>query len=165
MSYLFKLLLHAHFTTSWNKVFSWRCGVVVITIAQLHSIKTELKFCAGLNPACRMSEIHYNENLWQWSLLEIRLNPFHPSIIPEKQFIPRHAIPMRFLEEHYVLNPRNSTEISTEKVLGLVLCHAFYKWNRNFHSILVIQILSLMLTGNQNLNLNQNHLVFQNSNI
>ena len=33
----------------------WRCGVVVITTAQLHSAKPELKLCAGSNllAACR----------------------------------------------------------------------------------------------------------------
>ena len=28
----------------------WRRGVVVITTAQLHSTKPELRFCAGSNP-------------------------------------------------------------------------------------------------------------------
>ena len=37
--------------------FLWRRGVVVITTAQLHSTKPELRFCAGSNPACGMSEI------------------------------------------------------------------------------------------------------------
>ena len=35
----------------------WRHGVVVITTAQLHSTKTELRFCAGSNPARGVSEI------------------------------------------------------------------------------------------------------------
>ena len=33
------------------------CGVVVITIAQLHSTKPEPRFCVGMNPVCGMSEI------------------------------------------------------------------------------------------------------------
>ena len=38
-------------------------GVVVITTAQLHSTKSELRFCTGSNPACGMLEIHDGEDL------------------------------------------------------------------------------------------------------
>ena len=38
-------------------------GVVVITTAQLHSIKPELRFFAGSNPACGVSEIRDGEDL------------------------------------------------------------------------------------------------------
>ena len=62
----------------------WRRGVVVITIAQLHSTKPELRFCAGSRD---MSEIRDGEDLWQWSQLEIRLNTFRRSTISQKQFI------------------------------------------------------------------------------
>ena len=41
----------------------WRCGVVAITTAQLHSTKPELRFCAGSNPACGVSEIRDGEDL------------------------------------------------------------------------------------------------------
>ena len=37
--------------------------LVVITTAQLHSTKSELRFCAGSNPACGVSEICDSENL------------------------------------------------------------------------------------------------------
>ena len=47
-------------------------GVVVITTAQRSSIKSELRFCTGSNPALGVSEICDGENLWQWSRLEIR---------------------------------------------------------------------------------------------
>ena len=47
----------------------------------------ELRFCTGSNRACSVSEIHDGEDLWQWSQLEIRLNTFHRSTIPQKQFI------------------------------------------------------------------------------
>ena len=40
-----------------------RCGVVVITTAQLNSTKPELRFCAGSNPARGVSEIHDGEDL------------------------------------------------------------------------------------------------------
>ena len=65
----------------------WRCGVVVITTAQLHrrrgavvittaqlhSSKPELRFSTGSNPARGVSEIRDGEDLWQWSRLEISL--------------------------------------------------------------------------------------------
>ena len=66
---------------------SWHRGVVVITTAQLPSAKPELKFCSGSNPALGMSEIRDGEDLWQWSQLEIRINTFRWSTIPQKQFI------------------------------------------------------------------------------
>ena len=47
-----------------------------ITNAKLHSTKPELRFCAGSNLARGMSEIRDDEDLWQWSRLEIRLNVF-----------------------------------------------------------------------------------------
>ena len=59
---------------------------MVITTAQLHSTKPERKFCVGSNPVCSESEIRDGEDPWQWSRLEIRLNAFHRSTIPQKQF-------------------------------------------------------------------------------
>ena len=44
-------------------VFFWCLGVVVITTAQLHSTKPELRFCAGSNPARGVSEIRDGEDL------------------------------------------------------------------------------------------------------
>ena len=41
----------------------WRRGVVVITTAQLHSTKPELRLCAGSNPAHGVSEIRDGEDL------------------------------------------------------------------------------------------------------
>ena len=41
----------------------WRRGVVVITTAQLHLTKPELRFCAGSNPARGVSEICDDEDL------------------------------------------------------------------------------------------------------
>ena len=60
---------------------------MVITTAQLHSTKPELRFCTGSNTACGMSKIRDGEDLWQWSMLEIRLNAFRLSTILQKQFI------------------------------------------------------------------------------
>ena len=66
---------------------NWCHGVVVITTAQLHSTKPELRLCTGSNLACNVSEICNCEDPWQWSWLEIRLNAFCRSTIPQKQFI------------------------------------------------------------------------------
>ena len=66
----------------------WRRGVVVITTAQLYSSKPELKFCPVSNLACGVLEIHDGEDLWQWSRLEIRLNDFRQSVIPQKHSLP-----------------------------------------------------------------------------
>ena len=41
----------------------WRCGVVVVTAAQLHSTKFELRFCAGSDPARGVLEIRDGEDL------------------------------------------------------------------------------------------------------
>ena len=38
-------------------------GVVVLTTAQLHSTKPELRFCVGSNPARGISKIHDGEDL------------------------------------------------------------------------------------------------------
>ena len=71
----------------WCSGYQWRCGVVVITAAQLHSTKPELRFCTGSNPARGVSEIRNGEDCWQWSQLEIMLKAFRQSTIPQKQFI------------------------------------------------------------------------------
>ena len=71
---------------------NWHCGVVDIATAQFHSTKPELRFCVGCNPACSMSEIRDCEDLWQWSRLEIRLNAFCRSTIPQKQFNSIHNV-------------------------------------------------------------------------
>ena len=63
---------------------------MVITFAQLHSTKPELRSCVGSNPARGVSEIRDNEDLWQWSRLEIRINAFRRLTIPQKQFIIIH---------------------------------------------------------------------------
>ena len=51
------------------------------------STKTELRFYAGSNPARGVSDIRDDEDFWQWSRLEIRLNAFRRSTISQKQFI------------------------------------------------------------------------------
>ena len=44
----------------------WRRGVVVVTTAQVHSTKSELRFSADLNPDRGMSEIGDGENGPGW---------------------------------------------------------------------------------------------------
>ena len=58
-------------------------GVVFITTAQLQSTKPKLRFCAGSYSFRSVSEIRDGKDLWQWSLLEIRLNVFRRSTIPQ----------------------------------------------------------------------------------
>ena len=63
----------------------WRCGVVIITTAQLHITKPELRLSKGSNPARGVSEIRDAEDLLKWSRLEIRINAFRRLTIPQKQ--------------------------------------------------------------------------------
>ena len=44
-------------------IFLWRCGVVVITIAQLHLTKPEFRFCSDSIPA-RNRKICNGENIY-----------------------------------------------------------------------------------------------------
>ena len=60
-------LLKQYLLALWFGAVVWRCGVVVITTAQLHSTKPELRFCAGSNPARSVLDIHDGEDLCQWS--------------------------------------------------------------------------------------------------
>ena len=53
MSYIFLTVLY----------IMWCRDVVVITPVQLHSTKPELRFCAGSNPSCGVSEICDGEDL------------------------------------------------------------------------------------------------------
>ena len=46
-----------------DEVLLWCHGVMVINTAQLHSIKPELRFCAGSNSALGVSEIRDGEDL------------------------------------------------------------------------------------------------------
>ena len=79
--------------TTWSSIsiiFSrhyWHREAVVITTAQNLLSKPEHTFCAGSNPLRGVLEIRDGEDLWQWFRLEIRLNTFHQSTIPQKQFI------------------------------------------------------------------------------
>ena len=80
--------MHEHI--QWQKTIplkQWCSGIVVITTAQLHSTKPEIRFCAVSNPARDVSEIRNGENVWQWSELKIKLSAFCRSTIPQRQFI------------------------------------------------------------------------------
>ena len=65
----------------------WCCDVVVITTAQPHSTKAELRFCADSNPARSVLEIRDDERIYDESQFEIRLNAFRRTTTPQKQFI------------------------------------------------------------------------------
>ena len=56
-------LLVILFVMNLYPIYIWCRGVVVITAAQLHSTKPELRFCAGSNPTCGVSEIGDGEDL------------------------------------------------------------------------------------------------------
>ena len=63
------------------------CGTVVTTSMQLLKLnKVRKSVCADSNPH-GMSEIRHGEDMWQWPPLEIILNAFFQSNIPQKQFI------------------------------------------------------------------------------
>ena len=47
-----------------NRLITWRRDVVVITAAQLHSTKPELRLYAGSSSARGVSEIRNVEDLW-----------------------------------------------------------------------------------------------------
>ena len=59
----FELLNLMEETISGKTKTMHRRGVMVITTAQLHSTKPELRFCAGSNLACGVSEIRDGEDL------------------------------------------------------------------------------------------------------
>ena len=88
-------------------IWSKSNNVVVITTAQLNSTKPELRFCASSNPARGVSEIRGGEDLWQWSRLEIKLNAFRRSTIPQKQFIIIIIIMIKFSPVFWILGKLN----------------------------------------------------------
>ena len=55
-----KIVSKGYWCRTLNILFS---GVVVNTTGKVHSTKSELRFCAGLNPARSVSEICDGENL------------------------------------------------------------------------------------------------------
>ena len=87
---------------------------MVITTAQLHSSKSELRFCVGSNPAGGGSEICDGENLWQWSRLEIRRKRLssvnHSTKTIHHQFI-SHGFIRRFCRYHCHHLSRGTTVI------------------------------------------------------
>ena len=64
-------------------------GAVVQWLSLLHNF-IQLSLNSGsaqVQTLLSVSEIRDGEDLWQWSWLEIRLNAFHQSTIPQKQYI------------------------------------------------------------------------------
>ena len=101
---------------------AWCSGYHYCTV---HSTNPELRFCTGSNPAHGMLEIHDGEDLWQWSLLEIRLNTFCLSIISQKQFIKMEEYNCKFKQMNlwcnshrislYIILAYNETVINTSR--------------------------------------------------
>ena len=82
MAHCYLHFIESLIATFFKQFPSRRRGVVVITTAQLHSTRSELRFCAGSNPSRSVSQIRNGEDLWQWSRLEITLNTSRRSTIP-----------------------------------------------------------------------------------
>ena len=57
------LYIYIHIYIYIYVMYAWRWGVVVITSPQLHSTKSELRFCAGSNPVRSVWEIRDDEDL------------------------------------------------------------------------------------------------------
>ena len=99
---------------------------MVITSAQLDSNKKppELRFCWGWNRAHNTLEIWNDENLWLWSPLEIRLNTFLRSTIPQNFFWQFDSISFRVISifHHFC------------QWIHL-LCNATWKYNTQFASL------------------------------
>ena len=113
----------------WNPVLLWkksvyclRRGVVVITTVQLHSAKSELRFCAGLVPARGVSEIRDGEDLWQWPQLEIRLNACRRSTIPHTK------------------KNNNSSSIQFNSIAGVMKYNSFLFWSFDLLSLFLWNI-------------------------
>ena len=100
----------------------WRRGAVVISTAQLHSTKLELRFCVCSNPGCSVWEIRDGEDLRQWSQLEIRLNAFRRSTIPQKYFS--------------YFSPNFISIFNGWTVLWVLICGWIWLWSKHFSSFL-----------------------------
>ena len=118
---------------------------MVITTAQLHSAKPQLKslHADGVNPVHGVLDVCDDKNLWQCSLLKIRHNVFRWSTISQKPFIiinfTRNTIPSKISK--YCLKwitwalqdlfTRASANESFQDKLGLVnITPIFKKGNR-----------------------------------
>ena len=107
---------------------------VIITV-HLHT-KAELKLYICSNPASSVSEIFDNENLWQWSQLDLRPNSFRWSTIPQNQFkititnnksgsrnfeISVHMSGRRFL-------PKSGHEVSVIPKINASIIHQYFTY-------------------------------------
>ena len=104
----------------------WQSGVVVITTAQPHSTMFEHRFWAGWNPARGVSDIRNGEDLWQWSRLEIRLNAFRRSTIPQKQFIIIITIIIIIIIEFIEISTYRRSLSRTNKTILFILSHVYF---------------------------------------
>ena len=87
--------------------------VLVITTAQLHSTKPELRFCTGSNPTPGVSEIRDEEDLWQWFHLEMTLNFLRRSEIIHQTILQVPIFCVFFHESLFEWNNKKLWETST----------------------------------------------------
>ena len=85
-----KRLIRSPSSNHWPRfrhcIMWWR-SLVVITTAEFDSTNPEVMFCGSSSLACNDLKICYGEGIWQWSLMELRLNTFCRSTISQKQSI------------------------------------------------------------------------------
>ena len=128
----------------------------------LHSTKSELRFCAGSNPACGVSEIRYDEDLWQFFwVVVVRLNAFYRSTIPQQKMI--HVRYLWFILPNQNVHPSQNincfkllaknlvTDIAWAKIwLGFMQFMASYLLWTKFECVIckfedkLLQLLSIM---------------------
>ena len=100
--------------------------LVVITTAQRHSTKHELRFREGLDPASGVSEIRDGGVLWQWSQLEIMLNVFRRStILQNNSSLSYHH--HRHHHHHYHHHQLEHTEILKQPIMGVTRYFCLHK--------------------------------------
>ena len=63
ITHLVRLCVFTKYTICKYATYPWYCCVVVITTAQIHSTKPDLRFCTSSNPAYGISEICDGNNL------------------------------------------------------------------------------------------------------
>ena len=123
------ILWYKYILQYWKDIRSFfrhlRChGVVVVATAKLHLTKPAFRFCVSLNltTVCWRFAIVI---LWQWSKPKTRLNTFHWSTIPQKQFI--IVIPCQCC-----ICKNNSSSSSPVSVAYVRQSKKLYLWSRSY---------------------------------
>ena len=119
---------------------------MVITTAQFHSTKPELRFWSGSNSAGGVSKICDGEDLWQWSRLKRGLNTFRRSTIPQKQFI--IFIIINDIEMYSTHNKGKS--VVDERFIKTLMCK-FYKYMTSISTNMYIDKLDYIVNKYNNI--------------